>query len=911
MGDWRSSGNTFRQSNGKDMKFFLKALLVLFVAFTVWLGGGVSARAQVSFTVSPPAVSNTYTGTITLQISGLTSAGDTVVVQKFLDVNSNGVVDAGDFLVQQFNLTDGQPGMAIGPVTNINVPGDTDGAADGQIAARLNFQNGDFIQNVIGKYLFQLSSPAGHFAAKTASFSVTNFPWAQEITGAVVHGGTNMPNAMVLLFGPPRPGNHGPGNPQAGTMADNSGVYTIQVPPGTYVPLAFKSNYVANFSMSPVLTVNSSQTIVTNLTLTNATRSISGQAIDINSGDAIPGLFIGNGSDDGYIGAASTDTNGNFTERVTAGQWSIDGEPVGLMFHGYVGYDGKTNIDTTTGDVSGLILAVPKANALLYGTVKDNNGVPLPGIDVSAYDNYSIYAADGYSDANGHYVVGVLGLGGSDPWHAEVGNDNGPTNYLFSQSQNTNVNAGDAIHQNFIAVLATNRITGNVQHDGTNVVGVGVSAYANIDGRDYNAYVDTDDSGNYSLNVANSNVWSVSVSCQGGSDSLDNILGAGTYQCPNNQNVAITNSSGTANFTVEPMQPLQISTTSLPDGTVGVYYDQSLGATGGQTPYDWWLPGGTITLPPGMSGDMNFSSDGTDATISGTPGTAGTYHFWVEVADNASPQNTVSNMFSITIQPSASPLQITTMSLPTGTNTLFYSQTLQASGGQTPYSWSVADYSALPSNLALATNGVLSGTLSDTTGPHDFDVIVADAAANSSTQTLSLNIVNPPLPPLVITNVSLPNGNVGAAYSAQLGATGGQPPYYWSYASGSINLASVGLLLSSSGLISGTPTTNKTSIFKVQVTDSNVSDPPATKVLSITINPRPALDSAAKISGTQFQFLLNGASNQNYTLQMSTNLSSTNWTALFVTNNPAANSFLLTDPDATNQQRFYRVLIGP
>jgi hypothetical protein len=57
--------------------------------------------------------------------------------------------------------------------------------------------------------------------------------------------------------------------------------------------------------------------------------------------------------------------------------------------------------------------------------------------------------------------------------------------------------------------------------------------------------------------------------------------------------------------------------------------------------------------------------------------------------------------------------------------------------------------------------------------------------------------------------------------------------------------------------------------------------------------------------------LLNGVSNQNYTLEMSTNLGAPNWITLYVTNNPAANSFLLADPSATNKQRFYRVLVGP
>ena len=84
-----------------------------------------STAAAVAFSVTPSTVSNTYNGTITLQVTGLTN-GETIVVQKFLDANTNGVVDASDWLVQQFSLTDGQVGMSIGGIVNSNVPGDTD-----------------------------------------------------------------------------------------------------------------------------------------------------------------------------------------------------------------------------------------------------------------------------------------------------------------------------------------------------------------------------------------------------------------------------------------------------------------------------------------------------------------------------------------------------------------------------------------------------------------------------------------------------------------------------------------------------------------------------------------------------------------------------------------------------------------
>lgn len=82
-------------------------------------------------------------------------------------------------------------------------------------------------------------------------------------------------------------------------------------------------------------------------------------------------------------------------------------------------------------------------------------------------------------------------------------------------------------------------------------------------------------------------------------------------------------------------------------------------------------------------------------------------------------------------------------------------------------------------------------------------------------------------------------------------------------------------------------------------------------VVPIIASGSPTIASAARVSSNQFQMLLHGLANQNYTLQMSTNVASTNWVTLYFTNNPATNSFLLTDSNATNAQRFYRILVGP
>jgi len=72
----------------------------------------------------------------------------------------------------------------------------------------------------------------------------------------------------------------------------------------------------------------------------------------------------------------------------------------------------------------------------------------------------------------------------------------------------------------------------------------------------------------------------------------------------------------------------------------------------------------------------------------------------------------------------------------------------------------------------------------------------------------------------------------------------------------------------------------------------------------------PTISLPARSPNAQFQMLVDGAAGQNYTVQMSTNIASANWTSLFVTNAPGG-AFLFTDPNATNRQRFYRVWIGP
>jgi hypothetical protein len=854
---------------------------------------------SVTFAVTPPAVSNLYTGTIILQAGGL-AGGETVVVQKYLDLNTNGIIDGNDWLVQQFDLTDGQAGMVIGGIVNSNVPGDTDTTA-GQITAKLNFHNGDFMQNIAGKYLYKLFSPVGHFAPITNQFTVTNLPFLQMFTGNVVSNGTSttVPNAVVILFSRLESGGKGVNYPQAGAVANNLGNYTIPVPAGNYIPMAFKSNYLVNFAAAPFLSLSSGQTLTTNLTVTNATSSISGRMVDAaNSSIGLPGIFLSMQSTNGMIGVGFSDTNGNFTVGVRSGQWSFKSDETGLILHGYVGLINGTNLNAGSTAVTN---AVPKATALIYGSVKDTFRNPMVGIDVYLGDGdaMNLYETDAYTDPNGNYVAGVVGgLGTNQVWFPEISTDNNngnPTNYLFTQSQiNGNINSDTAVLQNFTGMLATNHIFGSVTINSTAIVGVGVQANQNISGANFWTWTHTDTNGNYVLNVGNG-TWDVSVYCSasGYGDDLDSILGAGNYVCPNDQFPTINNSNATNNFVVQGCNGIQILTTNFPAGEVNVYYDQFLLASSCNGPITGSVISGTP--PPGLTGNPSSGE------IYGTPTIAGTFTFTIQLSDGV---NTTNKQFSIGI---SNAVQVTTTSLPDGTNGASYSQQLQASDGLTPYTWSLSPGSAdLPSNLGLAPNGVISGTPA-TNGTFYFYVRVTDSASVTADQLLSLTISKISLQ---VTTTTLSNATQNAAYSATLAATGGQPPYYWSRAPGSAKLPYY-LDLDTNGVISGTPVSSGTNRFIVRVTDSAsaTADQLLKLVVSASTNQQViVLSEPTQLANGQFQFTFNTASGVSYIIQYSTNL--TDWTSVSILSG-SGGPLTVSDLTATDKQRFYRVKVEP
>ncbi len=258
------------------------------------------------------------------------------------------------------------------------------------------------------------------------------------------------------------------------------------------------------------------------------------------------------------------------------------------------------------------------------------------------------------------------------------------------------------------------------------------------------------------------------------------------------------------------LAPLTVTTSSLPNGTVGTSYSQTLAATGGSGGFTWSLTSGA--LPAGLA----LSASGS---ITGIPTAVATASFTVTVTDSGN--RTAAKALGITV---LAPLTVTTSSLPGGTVGTGYSQTLAASGGSGGYTWSLTS-GALPAGLALSASGAITG-IPATAGTANFTVTVADSGNRTASMALGITI----LAALTVTTSSLPGGTVGISYSQTLAASGGSGGYTWSLTSGALP---AGLALSASGSITGIPATAGTASFTVLVTDSG--NRTASKALGIAI----------------------------------------------------------------------------
>jgi len=141
-----------------------------------------------------------------------------------------------------------------------------------------------------------------------------------------------------------------------------------------------------------------------------------------------------------------------------------------------------------------------------------------------------------------------------------------------------------------------------------------------------------------------------------------------------------------------------------------------------------------------------------------------------------------------------------------------YSSALVASGGVSPYSFSITQGSLPPGLTLNSSTGAITGTPT-TAGTYNFTAQVTDSKGNTATTGTSIAAIA-----ALMLNGPTSTAQLGVPYNSALTASGGIAPYSFQIISGS--LPSGLTLNTSTGAITGTPKSTGTFSFEAQVTDS-------------------------------------------------------------------------------------------
>jgi hypothetical protein len=195
---------------------------------------------------------------------------------------------------------------------------------------------------------------------------------------------------------------------------------------------------------------------------------------------------------------------------------------------------------------------------------------------------------------------------------------------------------------------------------------------------------------------------------------------------------------------------------SMSTGVTGVFYSEVVAASGGVAPYSYRRTAGR--LPSGLALDPD------SGVISGTPDTPGISQFTITGVDANFCVGSAD--YSVIVNPPGCPtIDISPTALPNASRGVDYSQTLTASGGVAPYTWSVA-HGHLPAGLTLdPAAGTISG-MPITSDVFSFAVAAQDANGCYGARSYGLEVIYVgalffTLDPCRVVDTRRPNGPLG------------------------------------------------------------------------------------------------------------------------------------------------------
>ncbi len=250
-------------------------------------------------------------------------------------------------------------------------------------------------------------------------------------------------------------------------------------------------------------------------------------------------------------------------------------------------------------------------------------------------------------------------------------------------------------------------------------------------------------------------------------------------------------------------QTINVSPTSLPGGTVGTGYNQSVSQTGGVGTISWSVSAGS--LPNGIG--LNSAN----GALTGSPTVGGIFNFTLRATDGNGCFGEQAYQVAIACQSlTLSPATLSPIPIATA-----YSQQLTVVGAAGTADWTISA-GALPSGVTLnPTSGLLSGT-PNISGSFNFTAKATLQASGCVAQQAYTLVVN--CTAISVSPTTLNSANMGVPFSQQLSQTGGIGSITWSVESGSLP---GNINLSANGLLAGTPVTSGSFPLTIRATDSN------------------------------------------------------------------------------------------
>jgi hypothetical protein len=588
-----------------------------------------------TFTLSSNTVAANSTANLTLTIGNLnTASNDTVNVQRYLDTNGDGKIEAGKPLVENFAVTNNKV-AGFGGVTDPTIPGD-DTTVNGTIHTHINLSTSNEVGQVSGNYIIKIASPTGEFIPVTQILTVTQPNYGPSVSGQVTSNGTGVPFAPVALLQSTGSGQNQNQTFIAGTLTNATGNFTLNAPlGGNYALLGFAAGNVSPFASAPSFNLTSNTNLPgQNIGVTPATCMITGKVLDSVTNSSIASVqFFAQGNSTQSIATALSNGNGDFVIPVVADSWKMDFSDFSLPPLGYLRPSNKPTAVTTAetdsennggnntlnAGITNITVSLLAVNALIYGTVT-NGGSPLANVLLDGIDSNN-NQANATTNSNGNYYMGVNGpTGGSgDMWNINADSNNPALDGLIPFSGNSfTVNANTAQEANFTTATVTAYLNGTVTDISNSTVLANLPIQVeltdnNPSGNPLQLQTTTDSNGNFSFGVYNG-VWNIQLGYGEGNNTqnatLSTLVGESLNEnVTNNTSISnisysVLNATNTITGNVvdsngEPVSNTNINVQTTANTTIGGLSYTSYTNTDSNGTYSLPVVNGTWNVYPG------------------------------------------------------------------------------------------------------------------------------------------------------------------------------------------------------------------------------------------------------------------------------------------------------------------------